>query len=89
MDDGALLECRSTWCSTLVGSSLAHKYQARVKVNICGKHTSLLRYGNNYKRKNFYSKGHKSVLEKAIAKIFVEPALKNLGCLNGYVSPSN
>ncbi len=34
--------------------SLAHKYQARVEVIGSGKHSSLLRYSNNYCRKKFY-----------------------------------
>ncbi len=42
--------------STLVvGSSLACKYQARVEVNGCGKHTGLLRHSNNYCRNKSYS----------------------------------
>ncbi len=40
--------------TTLVGSSLAHKYKTRVEVKGSGKHSSLLQCGNNYCRKRFY-----------------------------------
>jgi len=41
--------------STLEGSSLAYKYKTRVEVNGSGKHSSLLKCGNNYSRKKFHS----------------------------------
>jgi len=44
--------------STLVGFSLAHKYQTRVEVNGIGKRVSLIRYGYNYSLKKFHSTGH-------------------------------
>ncbi len=42
------------WGSTLVWSSPALRYYTRVEVIGSGKHSSLLRYGNNYCRKKFY-----------------------------------
>ncbi len=43
--------------SSLSGSSLASKYKTTVNVNGSGKHCSLLRSYNNYRRKMFYSSG--------------------------------
>jgi hypothetical protein len=43
--------------TTLVSSSLAYKYKTGVEATDSGKHSSLSRYGSNYGRKNFYSKG--------------------------------
>jgi hypothetical protein len=40
-------------CSTLVGSCLACKYWTSMEVNGNGKHSSLIRYGNNYDCKIF------------------------------------
>ncbi len=40
--------------STLEGSSLAHKYLAKVELNGSGEHSSLIQYGNNNKSKKFY-----------------------------------
>jgi hypothetical protein len=39
--------------STLVGSSVACKFQTRVEVNGSSKHSSLLQSGNNYGRKKY------------------------------------
>ncbi len=44
--------------STLIGSFLARKYYTRLQVNSSGKHSSLLRYGNDYSRKKFYGRVH-------------------------------
>ncbi len=38
-----------------ISSSLANKYKTWVKVNVSGKHTSLLQYDNNFTFKMFYS----------------------------------
>ncbi len=51
------LQWSPAWGSTLDGSSLTCKYQVRVEVNGCGKHCSLLSYGNNYVSAKFYSTG--------------------------------
>ncbi len=51
--------------------NLACKYQTMVEVKCIGKHSSLLRYGNNYGSKKFYStdprreKNSKKVLPSA------------------------
>jgi hypothetical protein len=37
--------------------SLANIYKTRIEMNRSGKHSSLLRYGNNYSREMFYSTG--------------------------------
>ena len=44
--------------STLAGSAIAYKYKAKVEVTDNDKRSSLLRYGINYGRKNFYNTGH-------------------------------
>jgi hypothetical protein len=41
----------------LVGSSLTQMFETKAQLNGSGKHSSLLRYGNNYCCKMFYSTG--------------------------------
>jgi hypothetical protein len=45
-------------------TSIANKYGTSVVVNGSGKHSSLLRHGNNYYNKKFYSKGHWGLYNK-------------------------
>ncbi len=44
--------------------SLAQNGQTRVELNGSSKHSSLLKYGNDYRRKNFYSQSPAKLSDK-------------------------
>jgi hypothetical protein len=48
--------------------NLACKYKTREGVNGRGKHSSLLRYSNNYDRKKFYGRSHRCFSRKSIGR---------------------
>ncbi len=55
--------------STLISSNLDCEFYVWVEVTKSSKHSSLLKYGTNYGRKRFYSRGPWREFEKPFSKI--------------------
>ncbi len=58
-------------------NGFAYKYCTWVEVNGSGKHSSLLRYGNNYRRYKFYSTGSTTVVQW-VEQSLIDPKFKGL-----------